>query len=71
MQVITVRPLTPEQAAAQAAWLLAGRDDEERAWRVLWEAMYPPPRPVHCTRCLASFTTSSPAPRCPECGNPA
>jgi hypothetical protein len=44
--VIKVRPLTAEQAAAQAAWLLAGRDDEERSWRVLWEAVYPPPRPV-------------------------
>jgi hypothetical protein len=43
MPVITVRPLTAEQAAAQAAWLLAGRDDEARAWQMLWEAVNPPP----------------------------
>jgi hypothetical protein len=44
MQVITVRPLTAEEAAARAAWLLADRDDEARAWRVLWDAMNPVPR---------------------------
>ena len=71
MQVITVRPLTAEQAAAQAAWLLAGRDDEAHAWAVLWEAVNPPPRQVDCARCLAMVPTSNPHPRCPECVKPA
>lgn len=58
MPVIAIRRLTAEQATAQAAWLLAGRDDEAHTWHVLWEALNPPPRPVACTRRPATGTST-------------
>lgn len=58
MPVIAIRPLTAEQATAQAAWLLAGRDDEAHTWDVLWEALNPLPRPVACTRRPAVATST-------------